>query len=188
MVDDAHVADLPSLRFLCFLARRLDGLAVTLVCAGRVGEVASADALLDVLKGRRGVSVLRPLPLTESAAGRLIQATTGARPAREFVVARAEVSGGSPFLLRELIDALTRDAIAPTAQAAPRVLSSEPETVSRAVLLRLSQLPVTASALAQGVGDPRGGRATQAGTGAARLDGPAGDEAIAALVSADRTS
>ena len=41
LVDDAHWADTPSLRFLAYLARRLDGLAAMLIASVRTGESSS---------------------------------------------------------------------------------------------------------------------------------------------------
>ncbi len=38
VVDDAHWADIPSLRFMHYLARRLDGLRVVLLVAARPAE------------------------------------------------------------------------------------------------------------------------------------------------------
>ena len=38
LIDDAHWADVPSLRFLAYLAQRLDGLAVSMIVSVRTGE------------------------------------------------------------------------------------------------------------------------------------------------------
>ncbi|GEL19259.1 ATP-binding protein [Pseudonocardia asaccharolytica] len=59
-VDDAHWADPASLRFLNYLARRLDGLTVLLVVAARPTATGSGAAL----RAARGDAALRPAPLT----------------------------------------------------------------------------------------------------------------------------
>ena len=50
-VDDAHWADEPSLRWLAYLAPRLEGLALALLVALRPGEPASTGASLTALRG-----------------------------------------------------------------------------------------------------------------------------------------
>src|SRR3954471_8553783 len=49
LVDDAHWADIPSLRWLAYLAQRLDGLAAGLVVAARPAEAGAGQAILDAL-------------------------------------------------------------------------------------------------------------------------------------------
>lgn len=60
-VDDAHWADEPSLRWLAYLAPRLDGLAAGLLVASRPDDPAvMAPALVAVHTAAAGV--LRPAP------------------------------------------------------------------------------------------------------------------------------
>ena len=65
LVDDAHWADPPSLRWLAYLAQRLDGLPAALIVAARPGE-----PLLDHLARTRPSSArtARPQPQRPSAA------------------------------------------------------------------------------------------------------------------------
>ena len=49
LVDDIHWADLASLRWLAYLAQRLDGLAVSLVAAARPAEAGEGQPVLDEL-------------------------------------------------------------------------------------------------------------------------------------------
>ena len=61
VVDDAHWADAPSLRFLDALARRVEDLPVLLAIAARPAEPGAEQALLDGLatRPRRGCCARR---------------------------------------------------------------------------------------------------------------------------------
>jgi hypothetical protein len=121
VVDDAHWADRPSLRFLAYLARRLSGLPVLLLVAVRLRESAAHAELLSALSTDSFGEALRPAPLSEEAVGHLIGDRFGPAAAREFVVACHAATGGNPFLVGELLAALAIDRIAPTADNAQRV-------------------------------------------------------------------
>ena len=67
-IDDAHWADEPSLRWLTYLARRLDGLNLVLLVAIRPGDPAFANATLLALRAE-APTALRPALLSENAVG-----------------------------------------------------------------------------------------------------------------------
>ncbi len=134
LLDDAHWADAPTLRFAAFLAARLDGLALTLIVAARPPEsdTAAADAtLLEQLRDRRGTLLVRPAPLTEPAAAALVGERCGRRPDPAFAAACNRASGGNPFLLHELVGELLRDGVAPDATGTTAVHDAGPESVAR---------------------------------------------------------
>lgn len=151
VVDDAHWADRPSLRFLAYLARRMSGLPVLLLVAVRPREPAGPAELLSALSADSLGEAMRPGPLSEEAVRRLIADRFGPSAAREFVVACHAATGGNPFLVGELLAALASDRIAPTADNAQRVDKIGPETVSRAVLARVSRVGGEARALTDAV-------------------------------------
>ena len=146
-VDDAHWTDTASLRALLFLARRLDGLAVLLVLAARSGEGAPE---LGRIATHPGTRILRPAALTEPAVATLIDRGLGS-PDERFVSACRVATGGNPYLVGELVDALAADGVAPVAASAQRVRGFAPETIAHATLLRLSRLPAGTVPLAQAV-------------------------------------
>jgi DNA-binding CsgD family transcriptional regulator len=88
---------------------------------------------------------------SSEAAGSLAtaRASAPARPAPEFVAACEAATGGNPFLLAELLEEAAADGLAPTAAAAERVRELVPETVLRAMLVRLRRLSAEAVALAR---------------------------------------
>jgi len=146
-VDDLHWADRPSLRWIAYLARRLDGLPLLLAVATRPPRQSpAAELLTEVLTDPDSV-VVRPVPLGPDAIASLVAEQLGPDPAPEFVSACQAATEGNPLFLRALLAALGRDCVAPAAASAPRVLKTGPEEVSRAVALRLARLPAQMTAV-----------------------------------------
>lgn len=137
-VDDAHWGDLPSLRYLNYLAERVDDLAVCLVIAVRRGE--DVPGPLAALAARPRRELIQPRELSADASATLVRTALGANAAGEFCAACHAATNGNPFFLRELLAELQRDGIEPSAQRADDVAQVTPETVTRTVLLRLSRL------------------------------------------------
>ena len=77
LVDDIHWADLASLRWLAYLAQRLDGLAVSLVAAARPAEAGEGQPVLDDLAHNPSIEVLEPRGLSAAAVGRAIASALG---------------------------------------------------------------------------------------------------------------
>jgi len=150
-IDDLHWADAASLRWLGYLARRLEGQPLLVVVATRPSEQATEPALVAEMLADPGAVVVRPQALTLHAATSLIRETLERDVDVEFADACHEATGGNPLLLRALLDALASEGIAPKAKNAARVYEIGPEAVSRSVHLRLSRLPDEATQLARAV-------------------------------------
>ena len=151
VVDDAHWADGGSLRFLAYLARRLEGLPVVLAVGTRLGEPEAPADLLTTLGDSPGAEVLHPTALSEEASGVVIEQLLGRSAHPTFRHACREVTGGNPFLLVELVRALAVEAVPPDEAAATRVRRLAPESISRSVLTRLGTTSPDAVALARAV-------------------------------------
>ena len=149
-VDDAQWADRPSLAYLVHLSARIGELPAVLVTAVRSGEHATDQRAVDWLGDQPGARVLRPRALSPEAIGRMVRAELPAAEP-EFARACADVTGGNPFLTRELLRALRDDAVAPTAGSVARVRALVPGSVLRAVLVRLARLGEAAEKLAKAV-------------------------------------
>jgi DNA-binding CsgD family transcriptional regulator len=139
VADDLHWADVPSLRFLLFLSRRLESVPALLVLAVRTGEPGADSPPLAQLAAAPLTSVVRPAALSDAAVAGLVDSGLG-HPDAQFVAACRAATGGTPFLVRELVDALAADGVAPTAGSARRVLQFGPQTVAHATLMRLARL------------------------------------------------
>ncbi len=143
-VDDLHWADSESLRFLAFLAPRLDGLALAILASARTGEGDTGE--MSRVTTAPEAQVLRPAPLSAEATATLCERTLGDGVSAEFSAACREATGGNPFLLGSLLrEAVERDF--PTdAEGAERVLQIGPTAVARAIVLRLADRPPAATA------------------------------------------
>ena len=148
IVDDLHWADRPSLRFLAYLANRLEGLPVGLLLAARTGEAEHADELSEL--GARAEVLALP-PLSEDGVSRLVAAGLDGAVDTKFASACEQVTAGNPYLVRELLATLAGDGVRPTAAAAERLRTVAPKTVARAVLARLARLSPAAGRLANAV-------------------------------------
>jgi DNA-binding CsgD family transcriptional regulator len=156
LIDDAHWSDEPSLAFLGFLSRRLDDVAVALLVAIRAGSRADRGLAVEAIAADPAATRLLPGPLSEASVASIVQDWLGA-PAREFVAACREVTGGNPFYLQELCRALGAALVEPTAANVPRARQLGPENVSRALLVRVGRSSRDAAALARSLtvlGDP----------------------------------
>ena len=148
VLDDAQWSDEMSLRFVLYLARRLDDLPVLLLAAERPPVERGDDGLLAVIGALPSVVMLRPSPLSEVDVGRLIgeYGLEGASP--QFVEACHRASGGNPFLLGELVGTLREESVRGTAGDAARVTGIAPEGIVRWVVGRTVALGEPAQRLA----------------------------------------
>jgi DNA-binding CsgD family transcriptional regulator len=149
VVDDAHWADAASLRFLAFLLTRLDELGVALVMATRPQESGANGGLLATVTGDPSADVIHLPPLTRGAVARLVESQLGGDPDRVFVDAVFRATKGTPFLVRELVEALSERGIPATADAARHVERIGARTIGRSIRLRLRRLPDQAGRLAR---------------------------------------
>ena len=150
LVDDVQWADPPSLRALAYLARRVRGLPCVLVVAARIGEAPADEEALRAIADSEAV-LLRPAPLSLEAETVLASERLEGQIAPRFVEACHAATGGNPFLVTELLDALAADGASGDEAGAARVRELSPATVARAALTRLVRLGPDATALAEAV-------------------------------------
>ncbi|HZN88145.1 MAG TPA: AAA family ATPase [Thermoleophilaceae bacterium] len=150
LVDDAQWADLPTLQFLDYLARRLEDSPIAVVVATR--PVADArNALLARLVTDPAAAVARPSPLSHRGVAAWAAAALGAPPDEAFVASCAQATGGNPFFLGELLRELARRRLAPDERAAELAGTLAPDGVAAMVMLRLAGAPLGARELAEAV-------------------------------------
>jgi len=150
-IDDLHWCDRPSLRFLAYLAKRLEGLPVLVAATLRTGEAGTDVALVAEVASDPRWNVLRPGPLTAPGVEALVRGRLGDDAAPAFSAACHEATGGNPLLLRQLLSALQSDHVRPDAGNVLVVRAIGPRAASRGVLLRLARLPDGAVPVAQAV-------------------------------------
>lgn len=153
-IDDAHWSDVPSLRFLAYFARRADELPVLLTVTHRPlpldGGAPADDPAAALLANVISEGEVRRLsPLSAPATGELVRRVLGERAQDEFCRACHAVTGGNPFMLRELTGSFAAEGIDPVAANAELVAEIRPDRVVASVLRRLAQLPEAAICLAR---------------------------------------
>jgi DNA-binding CsgD family transcriptional regulator len=183
VVDDAHWADAPSLRYLTFLLTRLEELNVALVLATRPCEAGPDAELLSSVATDPSADVIALPPLTRAAVAQLVELGLAEAPHPVFVDACLRATRGTPFLMRMLVAALREGGIAPTAEAAHHVESIGARTVGRSIRLRLRRLPAHSGRLARALAVLEQGDLLQAAR-LAGLDEAEADEAAEVLVTA----
>ena len=148
-IDDLQWADEPSLRFLHFLAGRLEGMVVGVLVAARLEVAESGSELLDQLKLDATPPVLRPAPLSDPAVGEVVRARLGPGASSDLCTACHEATRGNPFLLVELVAELSRDE-QPVDQLDPRAVRGfASRRIAAAVLTRIGRIGAAAPAFAQ---------------------------------------
>ncbi|RKQ87629.1 putative ATPase [Solirubrobacter pauli] len=150
-VDDLHWCDRPSLRFLAYLVRRLEGQPVLVTASVRTGDAPTDAALLAEIANDPATAHVRPGPLSEEAVGELVAKRLGAEPDDAFRQACHGTTGGNPLLVRQLLNALETDQVKPDAAHADVVRAIGSRAVSSSVLLRLARLPGEAASVARAV-------------------------------------
>jgi DNA-binding CsgD family transcriptional regulator len=146
LVDDAHWADPASLRFLAYLAGRIEDLPIMLLVAARP-PTEPGGGVVSALRVEVGdESVLHLGPLSQGAAARLVRV---ALPDATDELCRTcrVASGGNPFLLRELTEML----LASPQRDVATVHELIPDSVVAAVRSRIDRLAGPARDLARAV-------------------------------------
>ena len=146
-VDDAQWADASSVRFLGYLSRRIEGLPVALLVAGRASDPEGSGDWRE-LADDATAEILRPHPLSAEGAAAVVRERLGQEADQELCDACHRATGGNPLFLRELVAALREEA-GQTSVAATAVSEVGPPAVGRFVLRRLERLGPAATALAR---------------------------------------
>ncbi|WP_158647576.1 AAA family ATPase [Actinoplanes sp. ATCC 53533] len=148
-VDDAHWADVDSLRVLCDAAEDLRTIPLAILVAARPTADPAVQPLLARLATLGWASLVRPAPLTESGAAAVLRGAFGRAPDEAFVRACTQASGGNVFYLRELIRPLVAAGLPPGVSAAGELAATGPDALVRTVQGRLGELGEVATRLAQ---------------------------------------
>ena len=119
-VDDAHWSDDPSLKFLSFVGRRLEDVAMLVLVGTRPNDEALSTQL-PTLVADPGARRLDLAPLSDRAVRDWVRSALGAEAAEEFCRACHGATSGNPLLMRELIREVSSERVAPTAEHAARV-------------------------------------------------------------------
>ncbi|GAU69350.1 LuxR family transcriptional regulator [Streptomyces sp. NBRC 110611] len=124
LVDDLQWADLPSLRWLAYLARRPHGLRAVLVCTLRDGDPRAQHPLI------RGIAdaadILRPGPVSLDSTRALIHHHFGEPADDSYAHACHDTCAGNPLFLRSVLRDLALSGHRPTAEHAEQARVRRP--------------------------------------------------------------
>ncbi len=181
VVDDAQWLDEPTLRFLRYLAVRIDELPVALLVAWRSGEVVHEQ--LFALAAGPGRPRIELAPLTGSGVAAIVRrALAEAEP--RFCDTCAELTGGNPLYVVELVGAIREASMAGRADEGSRVAELRPRAVSASVLARVARRGQDALELARAVAIAGEGTSVGRASTLAGLDPAAGTVVADALAEA----
>jgi DNA-binding CsgD family transcriptional regulator len=185
IVDDLHWADRPSLHWLGYLVRRLEGLPLVVIAATRPPEQGHDPALLDELLTDPAAMIIQPASLTLDSITQLTGTRLGVEPAEAFCAAIAVASGGNPLFVGALLDTITQERLEPTSAHAKTVLGLDPRAISRAVSVRLTRLPPDSTAIARAAAILGDGSELRDAAALAELDLVVAGQAATRLVQVD---
>jgi DNA-binding CsgD family transcriptional regulator len=149
-IDDIHWSDTPSLRWLCYLARRLEGLPLLVVAAMRPPEQGREPGLLTELLEDPAATAVRPGPLRGDSIAALARRRFPDDESDEgFCNAVEAATRGNPLFVIALLDTVAREGIPPHADEAHVLLELGPRVVGRAVSMSLARLPRDATELVE---------------------------------------
>ena len=184
-IDDLHWTDGPSLRWLMYLAHRLEGLPLAVVVGLRPPEQSQQTELLTELVADPAATLIRPEALGLESIMALAAEAFGREPDRPFAEACLGATGGNPLFVRALLSTIAGEGLDPVAANAAHVLEIGPESVSRAVSLRLARMPAEAKAFATAVAILGDGSDSRHAAALAGLDLEVATHAATALVRSD---
>jgi DNA-binding CsgD family transcriptional regulator/tetratricopeptide (TPR) repeat protein len=148
VVDDAHWADAPSLRFLAYLVRRVEELPLLVLIAARPVPEGERAELVESVTTASELRALRPPPLSEVAVAEIVAGALDRDCDPALARACAHATGGNPFLCAALATALSERGLE---ASGADVVELAGKAVSELVLARLGRLPAHAAALASAV-------------------------------------
>jgi len=136
-VDDLQWVDVPTLRWLNYLVRRTVRLPL-LVVMSRTSGVYPDDPLLvaelDIYAER-----IKLGGFTDDDVATYTERMLGRPAAAEFAATSVEVTGGNPFVLRQVLTSMRHSATPPDEYAAHRLSQFDPEELGASVLARLNR-------------------------------------------------
>ncbi|MFI9274643.1 AAA family ATPase [Kitasatospora sp. NPDC052896] len=141
VVDDAHWADVPSVRWLEYLARRVRGLPLLVVLAARPDSGTRAEPLLEQIAAQPHCRPVELPALAADSVASLVRARLGGDADPRFAAACAEATRGNPLLLRELLRTLADSGVGPTGDQASVVEEYRGRILAGTVVKRLAGEP-----------------------------------------------
>ncbi|MET7718600.1 AAA family ATPase [Streptomyces sp. NPDC005407] len=139
VVDDAHWCDAPSLRWISYITRRIEGLPVLLVLTERTGEDHPTGTQLTEIATQPDCRLIPLSPLTGPDVAVIVRAATDGDADDAFCRACEQASEGNPLLLVELLRTLVDNRVPPYAEHIGAVEEFRGHVLARTVLHRVGR-------------------------------------------------
>ena len=146
-VDDADLADAASLRFLLYLAERLEELPVMLALTLGTAPRGSAPLLLEQVVRHPAAIGVRVHPFSAAASARHLRDTWLPDAGPDVCGSIHDAAGGNPYLVGALGAELAEDDLEPDSEAAQRVHELGPSSVAAVALRRAEAVDASGPAL-----------------------------------------
>jgi DNA-binding CsgD family transcriptional regulator len=150
VIDDVQWADPASLRWVLYLARRIEHAPVCVLLARRPGELDAPEDLLRQLLAEPAVAKLELGPLSQGACERLVVGILP-QPEPELCAVCYHQTAGNPFFLRELCHTLADERLPSHQDLLDSARRLGPERLRNSVLVRLFRMPAAARELVRAV-------------------------------------
>lgn len=150
-VDDLHWADTASQHYLAYLLPRLDELGILIVGAVQPTGPGPDSRVLNQLATDPACRVLRPAPLSRTAAEHLLRAALPGDPDGDFLGAGYAATAGNPLFLREFAAAVEAGSVTPSADNVHKVTALCVSAAARRIALVIDRLSSDALAVLRSV-------------------------------------
>ena len=148
-VDDAHWADGPSLRWLAYLAARVEDLPVLVAVAVRPEEPGTPSGPISAIT--QAGRVLRPSALSREAVGTMVRTALGEDAGTDLCGSCHSATAGNPFLVECLLEEMRDHWNVSAGAPVEGVTEMHSDAIRRATAARLARLPAVARELASAI-------------------------------------
>ncbi|WP_234320169.1 helix-turn-helix transcriptional regulator [Streptomyces sp. SBT349] len=149
LIDDVEFVDGPSLRFLHYLAARLEDRPILLAIGTDPVESDHRGEIIRAITANPVAQVLQPRPLSAGGVHDHLAAVLDPAAATRYAAVCHAATGGVPFLLSELVGEVAAAELEQRHLTPAQVAELTPPKVVHLVLRRLERLPATAVALVE---------------------------------------
>ncbi|MFF0198738.1 DUF2791 family P-loop domain-containing protein (plasmid) [Streptomyces anulatus] len=151
IIDEAQWGDVESMRFLAYLANRIEDYGILIVLTATCAKRGPISDLLMTASASASASYHRLSPLTREGARRQIVERVGREVPESVLRTCFELTEGNPLHLAELLDEIVGQGLEPDEAAVAVISLITPVRISWNVGSRLRKLPANATVLAEAI-------------------------------------